>query len=149
MPQDGFLLGFTVLVTPFSTIGKTPVTATALKVRADPTTGVTISMRKKKLVTVCNTGEVGNDRACDPIAITIPTILIEDGHEDLQWIAQAMDHCTANQLCELARASGILARIIPVQLILPAADAVGAVSNNLDAVTAEAVRIKLKTPTGV
>ena len=108
-------------------------------------------MDENTIVTVRNIDTVGNDRACDPIAITVPVILIEDEFKELQWVTQVMDESTAKQLCELAEASGVLARIriIPVAIVLPAADALGAISDNLDAVTAKVVRVQLKTPTSV
>jgi hypothetical protein len=106
-------------------------------------------MDENKVITVRNVDTVGNDRACDPIAITVPVILIEDEFKELQWVTQVMDESTAKQLCELAETSGVLARIIPVQLVLPAADALGAISDDLDAVTAMVVRVQLKTPTSV
>lgn len=43
--------------------------------------------------------------------------------------------------------SGILIRILTVQLILPAADEIGAISSDLDEITIDPVRLKFRTPT--
>ncbi len=98
-----------------------------------------------KIVSVTNTDAVGTDRVCTPIVLNVPLVLIEDCSDQLWWTEEAMDYSAASQLRSTALISGILARIITLQLILPAADEVNAVSSDLDEITAEPVRVKLKT----
>ena len=103
--------------------------------------------KKPKIVSVTNTDAVSTDRVCTPIALNVPLVLIEDCEDQLWWTEEVMDYSAASQLRSTALISGILARIITIQLILPAADEVNAVSSDLDEITAEPLRVKLKTPT--
>ena len=103
--------------------------------------------KKPKIVTVTNTDRVGTDRVCKPIALNVPLVLIEDCSDQLWWTEEVMDYSAASQFRSTALISGILARIITIQLILPAADEVNATSCDLDEIIAEPVRVTLKTPT--
>ena len=103
--------------------------------------------KKPKIVSVTNTDPVGTDRVCTPIVLNVPLVLIEDCSDQLWWTEEAMDYSAASQFQSTALISGILARIITIQLILPAADEVNATSCDLDEIAAEPVRVKLKTPT--
>ena len=106
-----------------------------------------MSKKAPKIVSVANTDAVGSDRVCKPIALNVPLVLIEDCSDQLWWTEEVMDYSAALQFRSTALISGILARIITIQLILPSADEINAVSSDLDKIAAEPVRVELKTPT--